>query len=43
MEKYKEIKVEIKDELVVVTLNRPHRLNAFGPVIIDESGTPWRR
>jgi enoyl-CoA hydratase/carnithine racemase len=37
MEKYKEIKVEIKGELAIVTLNRPRRLNAFGPVMIDES------
>ncbi len=37
MNSFKEIKVDIKDGLAVVTLNRPHRLNAFGRIIIDEA------
>jgi enoyl-CoA hydratase len=37
MNSFKEITVDIKDGLAVVTLNRPHRLNAFGQIIIDES------
>lgn len=37
MNGFKEIKVDIKDGLAVVTLNRPHRLNAFGQIVIDEA------